>query len=121
MMILNEKAEYHRGFTLIELLVVIAIIGIFVGIVVVFLSGARSSANVAAFKSETDTLVPAAISYCDGRTSADSYAYPQGSTIMAGSIACDDFGQIATTIITDTKSLGCTATISTTGNSVSGC
>ncbi|MSU55597.1 MAG: type II secretion system protein [Candidatus Taylorbacteria bacterium] len=54
-----------KGFTLIELLVVIAIIGILSSVVLVSLSGTRTKAQAAAFKSEMTSLYPALVSACD--------------------------------------------------------
>jgi len=57
-----------KGFTLIELLIVIAIIGILASIVIVSMSGVRSKANTAGFKSTVSSLQPALLTCCDAST-----------------------------------------------------
>lgn len=55
----------REGFTLIELLIIVIIIGLLAAVILISLSSAREKANIASYKSQVASLVPALLNACN--------------------------------------------------------
>jgi len=84
-----------KGFTLIELLVVIAIIGILAGVVLVSLSGARTSAKDARIISELDQLRTAAELYYAKKNEYEGFCDDSDYKMIEDDIKSQTSGEIS--------------------------
>ena len=114
--------KLQKGFTLIELLVVIAIIGILSAVVITNIAPTRDNARRAAVRANLDGVLPDLLNTC---LSGAAIAAPTMTGYTFGTVTQSCLGAAAagtfSVPVTATPVTGCTATITNTGITYTGC